>query len=477
MHTRVKYKYEIETATKSFPWLRNFIDSTGFGFGLMIMIVLSVILIIIEVFFTLPPAQLTTLQSINDVLTLIFIVELSLRWLISVSTTTFLRNFWIDILSVMPVFRIFRIGRILRILRLFRVFSIGSSLQRRFTFIGRIFESRLVEFGIISSFAIFAIVFGAVGLAQFEIGVSQEINSPVEAFWKALFSMMAGEYADYPISLGGKFIFLIILIFEMGVFAMVTGTISAIMVEKLKESTMHKPANPDELNKHILICGFSAKAAILANEFLLDPAFKNAEILLVSEKANLDSLKARGVQTDRISLLNEDFTRMETLKRAGVERAVAAVILSEHGENRTTRDIDARTILAALTIEKLNPKIHTSAEIYNEEYASHLKMGGVEDVVIQGEISGKLLARISMHEGLLAFFKDLLSRESGHTLTFIEPPQEVIGLTCGDAIAIIHRELGFTMVGIKPKKEPLKINPDGHVIDSTDEILVINPVN
>jgi len=263
----------------------------------------------------------------------------------------------------------------------------------------------------------------------------------------------------------------------MGVFAMVTGTISAIMVEKLKESTMHKPANPDELNKHILICGFSAKAAILANEFLLDPAFKDAEILLVSEKASLDSLKARGIQTDRISMLNEDFTRMETLKKAGVERAVAAVILSEHGENRTTRDIDARTILAALTIEKLNPKIHTSAEIYNEEYASHLKMGGVEDVVIQGEVSGKLLARISMHEGLLAFFKDLLSRESGHTLTFIEPPQEVIGLTCSDAIAIIYRELGFTMVGIKPQKEPLKINPNGHVIDSSDEILVINPVN
>ncbi|NLF95950.1 MAG: hypothetical protein GX569_04365 [Candidatus Riflebacteria bacterium] len=477
MHRRVKFKYEIETSAKSFPWLRSFVDSTFFGIGLMFLIVLSVILIIIEVFFTLSPGHLTTLQTINDVLTLIFIVELSLRWLISVSTASFLKGFWIDIIAVMPVFRIFRIGRILRILRLFRVFSIGSSFQSRFTFIGKIFESRLVEFGIISSFAVFAIVFGAVGLAQFETGLSTDISSPVDAFWKALFSMMAGEYADYPRSIGGKIVFLILLIFEMGVFAMVTGTISAIMVEKLKESTMHKPANPDELNKHILICGFSAKAAILANEFLLDPAFKDAEILLVSEKASLDSLKARGIQTDRISMLNEDFTRMETLKKAGVERAVAAVILSEHGENRTTRDIDARTILAALTIEKLNPKIHTSAEIYNEEYASHLKMGGVEDVVIQGEVSGKLLARISMHEGLLAFFKDLLSRESGHTLTFIEPPQEVIGLTCSDAIAIIYRELGFTMVGIKPQKEPLKINPNGHVIDSSDEILVINPVN
>jgi len=476
MHSRVKFKYEIETVAKSFPWLRRFIDSSFFGFSLMVLILLSVALIIVEVFITLPKNQLETIQTINDALTLIFIIELSLRWLISISTASFLRAFWIDILAVMPMFRIFRIGRILRILRLFRVFSIGSSFQRRFTFFGKIFESRLVEFGIISSFAVFAIVFGAVGLAQFEIGVSEEITSPVDAFWKSLFSMMAGEYADFPKSIGGKIIFLVILIFEMGVFAMITGTVSAIMVDKLKESAMQKPASPEELNKHIVICGFSAKAAILVNEFLLDPAFKDAEILMVSELANLEKLKLKGVKTERISVLNEDFTRMETLRRAGVERAVAAVILSEHGQNRTTQDIDARTILAALTIEKLHPKIHTSAEIYNEEYASHLKMGGVEDVVIQGEVSGKLLARISLHEGLLAFFKDLLSRESGHTLTFIDPPREVIGLSCCDAIGILQRELGFTMVAVKPKKEPLVVNPRSHIINSTDEILVINPV-
>jgi len=82
-----------------------------------------------------------------------------------------------------------------------------------------------------------------------------------------------------------------------------------------------------------------------------------------------------------------------------------------------------------------------------------------------------------MHEGLLAFFKDLLSRESGNTLTFIDPPQEVIGFTYAEAMSIISRELGFTMVGIKPRKETLKVNPSQHLIDSTDEILVINPVS
>jgi voltage-gated potassium channel len=240
---------------------------------------------------------------------------------------------------------------------------------------------------------------------------------------------------------------------------------------------MHKASNPDELKNHIIICGFSNKASILATEFLLDPAFSDSEILLVSEVADLSLLSLKKNQSERISILKEDFTRMETLKKSGVERATAAIILSEPGENRSTRDIDARTLLAALTIERLNPKIHTSAEIYHSEYAEHLKMGGVEDVVIQGEVSGKLLARVAMHEGLLAFFKDLLSRESGNTLTFIQPPKDLIGLPIDQAMPDLHKKHGFTLVGIKPDKQPLDVNPRNHIIKETDQILVINPVS
>lgn len=476
MRNRIKFKYEIETATRSFPGLRWLFDSARFNITLMGLILVSVILIIIETFVAMPAADLVMVQTVNDVLTMIFIIELSLRWLISSSTAGFVHTFWIDVLAVIPMLRIFRVGRVLRLLRLFRFFSLGSNIQRRFSLFRKVFAGRLLEYSIISSFAVFAVIFGAVGFSQFETGQGQGIVTPIDAFWKSLFSMLAGEYADYPVSFGGKMVFLVLLVFEMGVFAMLTGTFSAIMYDKLKESAMHKSANPDDLNKHILICGFSAKAAILAIEFLADPAFKHSEILIVSEKANLDELQTRNVKTHRISILKEDFTRMETLKKAGVERAIAAVILSEDGENRTTQDIDARTILAALTIEKLNPKIHTSAEIYNEEYASHLKMGGVEDVVIQGEVSGKLLARVAMHEGLLAFFKDILSRESGNTLTFIDPPAEIIGMQSEEAIGLLNRELGFTMVGIKPKDAPVIVNPRGHKILASDEILVINPV-
>ena len=465
--------------------LKHFVDSAPFGLTVMVLILLSVLLIFIE-FFVFGNEDLPAwIVYTNDVLTAIFIVELILRWIVSPSTHSFLSGYWIDILAVMPVFRIFRLGRVLRILRLlrllrlFRVFSIGSEFTRKFKFLSKIFEGRLTEIGIISSFAIFAICFGSVGLAQFEMGKPDSpIQSIGDAFWKSLFSLMAGEYADFPQTFGGKIVFLILLIFEMGVFAMLTGTFSAIMMEKLKETTMHKHLNPEDLENHIIICGYGQKTNILAREFLLDPDFSDSELLIISEKPNiLEELEQHNIDTSRVSILNEDFTNVASLNKAGVGKARLAVITSESNGNRTTQDIDARTILAALTIEKLHPGIHTSAEIYNEEYASHLKMGGVEDVVIQGEVSGKLLARISMHEGMLTFFKDLLSRDSGNTLNFIVATQEYAGKNFSDVASMLHKDLGFTLVGVKPFGKDVVINPNEAVISANDELLVITPIS
>ncbi|MGM0600767.1 MAG: potassium channel family protein [Candidatus Rifleibacteriota bacterium] len=477
MADKIRFVHDVEAEEKPFAFLRQIVDSLAFSAIVIALILLSVILILVEAFADLSPATLITIQTINDYLTVAFIFELTLRWLVSHNTRSFLAKFWIDILAVMPLLRVFRLARVLRLLRLFRVFSLGASFQRRFTMFNKIIESRMVEYCVIASFIVFAVVFGAVGLSQFETGIDKEILTPIDAFWKSLFSLMAGEYADYPASLGGKFVFLILLMFQMGVFAMLTGTFSAIMFEKLKENAMHKPTNPEDLKNHVIICGYSGKVAVIITEFLLDPAFKNSEILLVSEIADLEDLKQRRIKIERVSILKEDFTRMEVLKKAGVTRASAAVILSEHGENRTTQDIDARTILAALTIEKLNPAIHTSAEIYNEEYSSHLRMGGVDDVVIQGEFSGKLLAKISANEGLLEFFQDLLSRESGSTLSFIEPPGPTVGKSLKDANNWIQNECGYIIVGVKPEKNSLLVNPKGHIIKDSDSILIINPVN
>ena len=206
--------------------LRAFIENPMFALVVAILIPLSVSLIMIDLFLTLSPYWRAMVLFCNDILTVIFIIELTLRWLIAKTTKTFLFRFWIDIIAVFPLLRVFRIGRVFWLLRRFRLFSLGPAFQRRSTIFNRIFEGQFLEFAIILGFIFFAVVFGSVGLSQFELGHG-EIMTTQDAFWKALFSLLSGGYADHPETFGGKIVSIILLMFGMGVFAMLTGTFSA----------------------------------------------------------------------------------------------------------------------------------------------------------------------------------------------------------------------------------------------------------
>ncbi len=475
LRKKLIFNNEIARTNRRFGAIRKLLESTAFNIVLVFLIVASVILVMMENTCTFEPAMANKVQMLNELLTVIFVAELSLRWLVSYSTKEFFASFWLDIIAVVPILRIFRMGRVLRvlrILRLFRFFTITDEVKKIFPFLKSVPSVNWVEYGLITTIVFFSVFFGAAGLAHFE---SESMN-PTEAFWKALFSLFAGEYADYPDTFGGKIILLALMIFGMGIFAMLTGTFSAIMLEKLKESAMYKSSDLSYLSDHVVICGFSPKTHILAKEFLLEPRFQDSEIVIISEKLDIEALKAKGLNSGRVKFLKEDFTHIDTLNTVNIQEAAVAVVLSEGGDNRTTQDVDARTILTALTIERLHPGIHTTTEIYNEEYAAHLKSGGVEDVILQGDFSGKLLAKISMHQGMISFFRDLLTREVGNSLSFIQPPKEIIGKDCEEALSHINCKLGCTMVGIKPKNKDLIVNPAKLTINEDDELLVIHPI-
>lgn len=458
------------------PRIRAIVDHPVFVAIIVGLILLSVILILVETFGGLPPEVNFDIEIVNDVITMIFVIELLMRWLVSQTTGTFFRRHWIDVVAVLPLLRVFRLGRVFQLVRIVRIFSLATVLQRRLAVFGAILEGRTLEYAVILSFMFFAVIFGGVGFSQYEVGPASELKTPGDAIWKSVFTLLSGEYASYPASFGGRIVLAIMLLFGMGTFAMLTGTFSALMIQKLKENAMQRTVNPEDLNGHIIICGFSAKIAILISEFSSEPKLAETDILIVSQLADINDLRNKRVRTDRLTIMKEDFTQMDTLLRAGIKRARSAIILSEHGENRSTQDIDARTILCGLTIERLNPGIHTSAELYNAEYADHLTTAGVEDVVIQGDVSGRLLARVAMQQGLLGFFRDLLTNRSGNGLSFMPVPESLVGADVEIALGALRKDRNAILVAVKPGDEPLIVNPRGRNLEKSDQLLVILPI-
>ena len=465
----------LNSERRRYPGIRRILDHPGFGLMVVLLVLISVTLLLVETLLPLEHEFILEIDLANELITFFFILELFFRWLISNGFRNFISRHWIEIIAIIPMLRVFRLSRVFFLLRIVRVFSLVALLQRRLGIFRTVLAGRLVEYGILVSFMVFAVIFGTIGLAQFEVSQEGAIKSPTDAFWKSLFSLLEGQYGDYPQTFGGKIVFVILLLFGMGFFAMLTGTIAAVMVEKFKENAMFKTQNPEELSGHIVICGFSSKINILINIFSSSPQLEDCDILLVSKVAEIEVLLAKNIRIDRVSILKEDFTHMETLKKANIPKAKVAIILSEAGENRSTHDIDARTMLSALTIEKLNPDVHTCAEIYHQEYIDHLKMGGVDDVVIQGEVSGSLLAQAALQQGFLPFFSDLLDPREGNFLVFISPPPELIGKDIPMALGHLHNKSRAILVGVKPKNKELIINPKQHIFSADDEILLISP--
>ena len=67
---------------------------------------------------------------VNDLITMTFVVELTLRFLAASSKKRFFAEFWLDILATLPLFRVFRAARALRLLRLGRLFRLFGVMSR-----------------------------------------------------------------------------------------------------------------------------------------------------------------------------------------------------------------------------------------------------------------------------------------------------------------------------------------------------------
>lgn len=115
--------------------------------AIMALILASVALLLVEFYLGKEGEDFHWLYLVSDLITAVFIVELSLRWIAAPSTRAHWREFWLDWLAVIPFFRPVRILRGLRFLRavrLLRLFRFGL-LAHRFagTFDAKRFDDAL----------------------------------------------------------------------------------------------------------------------------------------------------------------------------------------------------------------------------------------------------------------------------------------------------------------------------------------------
>ncbi|NES67541.1 MAG: potassium channel protein [Okeania sp. SIO2D1] len=451
--------------------LRRFFQLQTVEITIALLIVVSVVVAIFEL--SLPDASplVRVFDQVNTFLTWVFIVELTLRFIIAPNKSRFFREYWLDILSVMPLMRVFRFTRVARLLRLLRLLRLFGLFKRNVCAFDHIIQRGALEYMIICGLIVLTVTFGTVALLAFEEKLNPQIGSVGEAFWFSFYSLFSGEPVPGPPStLGGKLVITFIMLMNATIFAMFTGTVSAFMVDQLRME--NRMTEWEDFQNHIIICGWNRKAEIIVQECQAAHPKEGVAMVIVAqldEEQPVFDTNYRG----QVRFLNDDFTKVPVLRQAGIDRASTCIILADQSHGRSEQDADARTILAALTTEKLNPEVYTCAELIHQEYGYHLDMGHVNNYVVSEEQNGFLLAQAALNPGLMVVFKELFTYKQGNKFYHLPIGKDWLGQSFFDLFVELKRSHNAILIAVYNHMGEFRINPDEYIFNSGDQIIVI----
>ena len=410
------------------------------------LIIVSVALVMIEA--TLKPSHpwFTAVVRSNQVITAIFVIELSLRFYGERRKRNFFRKYWYDIIAVMPLFRAARFLRIFRLLRLFRV---GVIAIRRLARISKLFRVVRIEYVIVALITVTVILMGALSLEQLEPAV----GSLERSLWFAAMTVIAGEPVGYEATTRlGRLVTVTLMLGGLTVFAIITGTVSAVMVDtfrKLRISNM----SIEDLNDHVVVCGWNQAGPLVLRE-LLNEDRRFEHIVVVSERDDLDELPVIQAHPSRVMTVQGDYTRLSVLREVGLDRAGYSLLLADDSiEGRSPQDRDARTVLAAMLIEKVNDHIYTTVQLLNRDNESSLREIGVEEIIVSDEYVGNIMATVTKNRGIVSMLDELLTSKYGHQFFKNPVPPELAGMAVGEAIVRLKEDYDATLLGVDTHPE------------------------
>lgn len=432
--------------------VRSILWSPTFDGMLMVWILASVAAMLVEVV-SKPGSPLSLhAEAFAQWITWIFGIELALRLYVLRNLKRFLRTYWVDLLAVAPLFRPLRILRVLRLLRLFRL---GLVLNRWISRFESTFSEGYREYVVVAVLSATLVLTGSMGIFFLEGRTNAEVGTFRKALWWATYSTMAGEpVGASPQTFYGRLLLLILMLGGMTVFALLTGTISALMVERLRYTLEVRDVQLEDLEDHIIVCGWNRGGARLISELGLSKRFRNKSVVIVAEfpKGEAPDIEFKHIERERIFTVHKDYTRVQVLEEAQIRRASLAILLADKIGRRSDQDRDARTVLAALSIEKLNPTIFTCVELLHQENAHPLRLAGVEEIVVASELSSTLLAHASLNDGLVTLFEEVLTSSYGNVFHKLILPDAWIGLDFGTAFQRAKSEHDAILVSVERKK-------------------------
>lgn len=259
------------------------------------------------------------------------------------------------------------------------------------------------------------------------------IETPWDSIWFTIITSVAGYYEYSPATVPGRIASILLLIFGMLLVSAVTGKLASYFMDiQLKKEKGLIPMK--NLKGHFLLCGWrSGFEKILDNIINTNPEITPDLIVLINDAPAEKMEDLMEISRFKgLHYVSGDFADENILKRAGIDNAERALIISDHSKNYSDLEIDSRTVLAVISMSSMNPGMYIAAELIDSKFEKHLKMAHCDEIILTTDYEHNLLASASGGMGYSNVMRALISDDATSGILIEDIPESFVGKTYGE---------------------------------------------